>query len=154
MVFGVEVAGTVEAVGPGVALRPGSRVVVPLFAFDRPGGGYADYIAVDARAIASLPDAISFETAVALMVQGLTALHATRRSPPKDKVVLVTAAAGGVGSLLIQLARQAGARLVIAAAGTKEKLGVARSLGADKLVDYTSANWVEDLLALTEGTGA
>src|SRR4029079_8018266 len=109
MSCGVEVAGIIDSVGDGVDLRPGSRVAVPLFAFDRPGGGYADYITVDAKAVVTLPEDVSFETAVALMVQGLTALHAMRRSPAKDKLVLVTAAAGGVGSLLVQLAKLAGA---------------------------------------------
>ena len=141
VIFGVEVAGTVEDVGTGVAVRRGSRVAVPLFAFGRPGGGYADYIAVDARALVEVPDALPFATAVALMVQGLTALHATRQSAPLGKTVLVTAAAGGVGSLLIQLARQEGARRVIAAAGTRLKLDLARALGADDGVIYDNDSW-------------
>jgi len=147
MVFGVEVAGVVEEAGSGVEIRPGSRVASPLFAFDRPGGGYADHIAVDARSVVPLPETLSFETAVALMVQGLTALHAVRRSDPKDKTVLVTAAAGGVGSLLLQLAKRSGARRAIAAAGTQEKLDLARSLGADDGTNYTHPGWVETVHA-------
>lgn len=147
VIFGVEVAGTVEDVGTGVAIRRGSRVAVPLFAFGRPGGGYADYITVDARALVEVPDALPFATAVALMVQGLTALHATRQSAPEGKTVLVTAAAGGVGSLLIQLARQEGARRVIAAAGTRSKLDLARALGADDGVIYTDDGWAGSVRA-------
>src|SRR5687768_2881343 len=64
-IFGVEVAGTVVA---GGELRPGSRVAVPLFAFGRAGGGYADYIAVDEKAVIPLPDDLTCEAAVALMV--------------------------------------------------------------------------------------
>jgi NADPH2:quinone reductase len=147
MIFGVEVAGIVDSVGDGVDLRPGSRVAVPLFAFDRPGGGYADYITVDAKAVVTLPEDVSFETAVALMVQGLTALHAMRRSPAKDKLVLVTAAAGGVGSLLVQLAKLAGARRVIAAAGSEEKLNLAQALGADEALNYRNPDWAEGVTA-------
>jgi NADPH:quinone reductase len=147
MVFGVEVAGVVEEAGAGVEVRPGSRVAAPLFAFNRPGGGYADHIAVDASSVVPLPEALSFETAVALMVQGLTALHAVRRSDPKGKTVLVTAAAGGVGSLLLQLAKRSDARRVIAAAGTEEKLDLARSLGADDDANYTHAGWAEAMHA-------
>jgi NADPH2:quinone reductase len=147
LIFGVEVAGIIEAVGAGVEMRPGSRVAVPLFAFGRPGGGYADCIAVDARAVVDIPDALAFETAVALMVQGLTALHVVRQSDPKDKIVLVTAAAGGVGSLLVQLARLAGARRVIAAASSKAKLDLARALGADDSVNYTDAHWADAVRA-------
>jgi NADPH2:quinone reductase len=147
LIFGVEVAGIIEEVGAAVEIRPGRRVAVPLFAFGRPGGGYADYIAVDAKAAVDVPDALPFETAVALMVQGLTALHATRRGEPKDKTVLVTAAAGGVGSLLVQLARQAGARRVIAAAGTEPKLDLARALGADDGVNYMDAGWADAVQA-------
>src|SRR5262245_32321922 len=64
MIFGVEVAGTIEAAGAGVNVEPGKRVAAPLFAFGRPGGGYADYIAVDAKATVELPEALSFDIAV------------------------------------------------------------------------------------------
>ena len=79
------------------------------------------------------------------MVQGLTALHLVRRSPPKGKNVLVNAAAGGVGSLLVQLARRDGAKMVIAAASSDEKRALSLSLGADHAVDYTAPGWQEDV---------
>ncbi|MEW9308397.1 quinone oxidoreductase family protein [Labrys neptuniae] len=153
MVMGVEVAGVVEALGPGAAgPSPGTRVAAPLFAMGR-AGGYAQFALVDAALLVPLPEDLSFEAATALMVQGLTALHLLRRSPPAGKSILVNAATGGVGSLLVQLARNAGARQVIAAAGSPEKLDLARSLGADAGVDYRSAGWVDQVLAATQGGG-
>lgn len=122
---GIEVAGTIERAGPGADRSLiGTRVAVPLFAIGRGSGGYAEFVAVDGGAVVQLPDAVSFEAAAALMVQGLTALHLLRRSPVKGKIVLVNAAAGGVGSLLVQLARRDAASLVIAAASSNEKRGL------------------------------
>jgi NADPH2:quinone reductase len=154
MMLGVEAAGVIEALGDGVASPAvGARVAVPLFAIGR-SGGYAEYVVADAASVVPLPDELSFEDATALMVQGLTALHLTRRSPPKDRTVLVNAAAGGVGSLLVQLARDSGARLVIAAAGSDEKRDLALALGASIAVDYSSPDWVERVREATGGRGA
>ncbi|NTF90531.1 zinc-binding dehydrogenase [Agrobacterium rhizogenes] len=153
MIPGVEVAGVVERVGEGADPDLlGVRVGVPLFALAR-GGGYAEFIAVDATSLVHLPDHIGFDDAVALMVQGLTVLHMTRRNPPTGKSVLVTAAGGGVGSLLVQLAKREGARQVIAAASTKEKRDIALSLGADLAIDYGEANWADVVRALTDDVG-
>ncbi|MGO1081215.1 quinone oxidoreductase family protein [Inquilinus sp. CA228] len=155
MVPGVEVAGEIETVGHGVdATLRGARVAVPMFAIGRPAGGYAEYVAVEAAAVVPLPDGLSFEQAAALLVQGLTALHLVRRSPPRGRTVLVTAAAGGVGSLLLQLARRAGAERVIAVAGGREKLDVARSLGADLGIDYREPGWAAMVHEATGGLGA
>jgi NADPH:quinone reductase len=155
MIPGVEVAGIVEMLGEGVvAPEIGARVAVPLFAIGRASGGYADYVAVDAASVVPLPGGLSFENATALMVQGLTALHLIRQSPPRGRSVLVTAAAGGVGSLLVQLAKSAGARLVIAAAGSGQKLDLARGLGADIGIDYSNPDWPGLVRATTGGTGA
>lgn len=155
MAPGVEVAGEIETVGQGVdaALR-GVRVAVPMFAVGRPGGGYAEYLAVAAASVVPLPDGLSFEHAVALLAPGLTALHLVRRSPPKDRTVLVTAAAGGVGSLLLQLARRAGAERVIAVAGGQGKLDVARGLGADLGIDYREPGWAAQVREAAGGRGA
>jgi NADPH2:quinone reductase len=155
MVPGVEVAGEIAAVGQGVdAALNAARVAVPMFAIGRPAGGYAEYLAVDAASVVKLPEGLSFEHAVALLVQGLTALHLVRRSPPRGRTVLVTAAAGGVGSLLLQLARRAGAERIIAVAGGREKLDTARSLGADLGVDYREPGWVARVRDATGGLGA
>ena len=151
--MGVEVAGLVEAVGKGVSPDIlGKRVAVPLFAIGQ-AGGYADYVIAEERDICRLPDTLSFEAAAALQVQGLTALHMVQQTVPKAKTILVTAAAGGVGSLLVQLARSSGARLVIAAAGTKEKRQLALSLGADIAVNYSSRRWSDDVREATGGRG-
>ena len=152
---GVEVAGTVERAGPGAdPSLVGARVAVPLFAIGRGSGGYAEFVAVDGGSVVRLPDALSFAAATGLMVQGLTALHLLGRSPARGKAVLVNAAAGGVGSLLVQLARRDGARVVIAAASSDEKRALALSLGADHAVDYTTTGWQEDLKRQTGGRGA
>ncbi|RRH95304.1 zinc-binding alcohol dehydrogenase family protein [Mesorhizobium tamadayense] len=143
---GVEATGTIEAVGEGVDPRLlGSRVAAPLFASTRPFGGYAEYVTIDASLAVPLPDALSFEDATALMVQGLTALHLLRRSSPTNKSILVPAAAGGVGSLLVQLARGQGAGRIIALAGGKAKRDIALSLGADAAVDHQATDWVAEL---------
>lgn len=154
MMLGVEATGTVEALGQGVDARLlGARVAAPLFVSTRPSGGYAEYVTIDAKLAVPLPDALSFEDATALMVQGLTALHLLRQSPPKGKSVLVLAAAGGVGSLLVQLARREGASAVIAAAGSAAKRDLALSLGADAAIDYSRADWAAQVRGATGGDG-
>lgn len=154
MIPGVEVAGTIEALGTGVSsARIGERVVAPLFAAGIFSGGYAEHVAVDADWALPLPASMSFATAAALMVQGLTALHLIRQAPPAGKTVLVTAAAGGVGSLLVQLAKRAGAKRVIAAASSAEKLALARDLGAEAGIDYSQPNWSEQARTASEGAG-
>jgi NADPH2:quinone reductase len=155
MIFGVEVAGVIEALGDGVARSLlGARVAVPMFAVGRGSGGYAERLAIDAASAVPIPDDLSFEDATALMVQGLTALHLVRQSPPVGKTVLVNAAAGGAGSLLVQLAKRAGAKLIVATASTNEKLDFARSIGADAGVDYTAPDWVARVRDATGGAGA
>jgi NADPH2:quinone reductase len=151
---GVEVAGTIERVGAGVdGLKVGARVAVPLFATGALIGGYSDHVVVNAGLTVPLPDALSFEVSTALMIQGLTALYLTKQISPKGKTVLVNAAAGGVGSLLIQFAKRGGAKAVIAAASSVAKLDFARSLGADAGIDYTGSNWIEAARAASDGAG-
>ncbi|MBI1851813.1 MAG: quinone oxidoreductase [Planctomycetes bacterium] len=153
-VLGTEVAGTIESLGDGVeGLAIGTRVAAPLFAAGSFLGGYAECALIDAGFVVPLPDALSFEVATALMVQGLTALYLTQQSPPSGKTVLISAAAGGVGSMLIQLAKHTGAATVIAAASTDDKLDFARSLGADACVDYTQTDWAAQARAACGGTG-
>jgi len=152
-ILGMEIAGIVEKIGAGVSgMEVGMRVACPLFVGGQHFGGYVDSIVVDAGLLAPLPSSLPFEVATALMVQGLTALYLTRQIPPRGKTVLVNAAAGGVGSLLMQLAKRAGAKTVIAAAGSDKKLDFARSLGADACVNYTRLGWVE-LARSTSGGG-
>ena len=153
-VLGHEVAGLVERLGAGVeGPRVGTRMAAPLFAAGAWFGGYAEHVAIDAPYVVPLPDRLSFEAANALMVQGLTALHLARQAPPKGKTVLVNAAAGGVGSLLVQIAKRAGAAKVLAAASTQGKLDRALALGADVGLNYTEKDWVDQARAATEGRG-
>src|ERR1700751_2759637 len=146
VVPGVEVAGVVEVRGEGIDPDlNGKRVTVPLFAVGRPAGGYAEYISVRASDVVAIPDGLQFEQAVALLVQGLTAAFLVRQSAPQAKALAVTAAAGGVGSLLIQLAKQAGAKQVIALAGDPNKLEVTKSLGADLAFNYKNLGWIDQV---------
>lgn len=154
MIPGVEIAGTIEALGEGApGFQRGDRVAVPLFAAGIFSGGYAEYVAVDAAHVIALPPGLPFETAVALMVQGLTAYHLVRQAQPAGKTVLINAAAGGVGSLLVQMTKRAGAKRVIAAASSQDKLALARDLGADAGVDYTQPHWGTQVRAASGGAG-
>lgn len=151
---GSEIAGTVVALGPGVPeggpLRVGARVVTLTG-----NGGYAQYAAVPARGVIPLPEGLDFVTAAAIPLQGLTAyltLHTSARFQPGESV-LIPAAAGGVGTLAVQLAKLGGAGKVIAAASTSEKLALARSLGADECVNYTSEDLVARVNEITNGKG-
>jgi NADPH2:quinone reductase len=153
-ILGAEVAGIVEATGTEVeGIAAGDRVAGSIFAAGRSFGGYAEYAVCDAEFVTPIPDQLQFEHAVALMVQGLTAFHLLRQAPVADKRVLISAAAGGVGSLLVQLAKRAGAQQVIAAASTENKREFARSLGADAAVDYTADDWSQVARELTNGRG-
>ncbi|MGI9106350.1 MAG: quinone oxidoreductase family protein [Pyrinomonadaceae bacterium] len=144
---GFEVAGTIEAVGAGVVnLQAGQRVMASL-----QGGGYAEYAVAPAGRVVPVPDNLEFGKATALLVQGLTALGLLKNLRA-GQTVLVHAAAGGVGSLLVQLAKHKGAR-VTGTASTPEKLDLVRNLGADFTVNYTEANWPERVLEATEGKG-
>lgn len=134
---GSEVAGTIEALGEGVeGLAVGQRAGAVLAAAKILTGGYAEYCIADAAVTVPLPDALGFDEACALLVQGLTALYLTREVSPAGRDVLITAAGGGVGSLLVQLARHAGATRIFAAASSAAKRELAQSSGADEAVGY------------------
>lgn len=139
-ILGNGVAGTVTAVGPGVAgSLAGSRVVSTLGGY----GGYAELAVASADDLIPIPDGVSPEHAVALLADGRTALGLVRAAEPKPgEWVLVEAAGGGVGSLLVQLAAAAGAR-VIGAASSPAKRALAAELGAELTVDYTEPGWAE-----------
>lgn len=151
---GVEIAGTIAALGEGVtAFSVGERVAAALYVAGVQSGGYAEYVAVSADVVVRLPEALPFAAATALQVQGLTALHLLRSNPAAGRNVLISAAAGGVGSILVQLAKRAGAKRVIAMASSNEKLALAQGIGADAGVDYTRPDWPEQVRALTDGAG-
>lgn len=140
MIPGNGVGGLVASAGPDVAPElVGTRVVTSTGG----SGGYAERVAVDASAVFRVPDAVAMDTAVALLADGRTATMMTRTAAirPGERV-LVEAAAGGVGSLIVQLAKAAGAR-VVAAAGGPKKTAVATKLGADVAIDYTDDGWAK-----------
>jgi len=140
LVPGGEVAGTVERGGDG--LGEGQRVVSMLRT-----GGYAEYAAAPALTTFPLPDGLDEGTALALIIQGLTAWHLYRTSAKiqEGEAVVVHAAAGGVGSLAVQLARPMGAGRVIATASSEDKRRLALDLGADAAVDVNAEDLAGEL---------
>ncbi|HEU4712434.1 MAG TPA: quinone oxidoreductase [Pyrinomonadaceae bacterium] len=147
---GQEGAGVVTEVGSEVSnLSFGDRV-----AYTSALGSYAEYAAVPAARLVKVPDALTFEQAAAAMLQGMTAhylVHSTYVLK-KGETALVHAAAGGVGLLLVQMAKRIGAR-VIATAGTEEKAQLARDAGADECIVYTQADFETETRRLTDGKG-
>ncbi|WP_100374591.1 quinone oxidoreductase family protein [Bacillus sp. FJAT-45037] len=151
---GAEVAGVVDEVGSDVSsVKVGDRVVTLLGT--KKATGYAEYSIADERGLMPIPEGVSFEQAVALPLQGLSAYHIlkTMGQLESGETVLVHAAAGGVGTIAVQLAKLMGAGKVIATASSKEKLALASELGADVLINYTEENWYEQVLEATDGRG-
>jgi NADPH2:quinone reductase len=144
------VGGTVVAFGAEIGREmAGARVL----ATTGGTGGYAGLASVPVQRIISVPDGIEMSDAVALLADGRTAIALIERAAVRPgETVLVEAAAGGVGSLLVQLAARAGARVIAAARG-EHKLAVARSLGAELVVDYDASAWVEAVAAGVGGRG-
>jgi NADPH:quinone reductase len=141
-ILGNGVGGIVASVGAGVDPSLVSRRVVTSTGGS---GGYAERVAVEATGLIDVPDELGLAEAVALLADGRTALSLMRSAAVRaGETVLVGAAAGGVGSLLVQLARAAGAS-VVAAAGGERKLKLAAELGAGMTVDYTEPGWAERL---------
>ena len=148
---GAEVAGIVVETGSEVTnVNIGARVVTLI-----ESGGYAEYAVADARSVILLKEELDLEVAVSLPLQGLSAYHIlkTMGQLQEGETVLVHAAAGGVGTLAVQLAKLMGAGKVIATASTEEKLELARSLGADVCINYTKEGWYKDVLEATNGRG-
>jgi NADPH2:quinone reductase len=146
-VLGNGVEGTIVSAGADVDQTVvGMRVVTATGGL----GGYADRVVVGAEDPVRVPPGLPRGTAVALLADGRTALALARAAAiTTGDRVLVTAAAGGVGSLLVQLARAAGARHAAAAASSPRKLEVTRTLGADVVANYTSPGWADQVRAVT-----
>lgn len=148
---GVEAAGVVEAVGPSVArLKVGDRVAYA----GPPVGSYASARVMPETVLVKLPDAISFEIAAALMLQGMTAhmLFTRVRAVSAGDTVLVHAAAGGLGLLLVQWARALGAR-VIGTVGGPEKADLALKAGCSDVIFYKTQDFAAETRRLTDGAG-
>ena len=147
---GTEVAGTIDAVGDGVArLRPGERVVAFVGI-----GGFAEYVCVSQAQVAPLPPGVDAAVAAGFTLTYATSQHALaeRGQLKAGETLLVLGAGGGVGLAAVELGKLAGAR-VIAAASSKDKLDAARSRGADELIDYAQADLREAVRSLTDGRG-
>ncbi len=148
--LGLEGAGTVEAVGPDVtSLAVGNRV-----AWAAASGSYADQIIAPAVQLVKVPDAVTDEDAAALMLQGMTAHYlsqSTHHAQAGDRV-LVHAAAGGVGLLLIQMLKNAGA-WVVGTCSTADKEKLARDAGADEVIRYDEMDFAVGIAELTHGSG-
>lgn len=148
---GVEGAGVVDAVGPGVdGLMVGDRV-----AWCMHPGSYQEAAVVPAWKLVRVPDEVDLEIATALMIQGMTAHYLVKSAYAlaDDDVAVVHAAAGGVGLLLVQLAKAAGAT-VIATCSTEEKATRVRDHGADHVIRYTETEFEPEVRRLTDGRGA
>lgn len=148
---GIEGAGTVSAVGDGVTgFQVGDRV-----AWASGLGSYADEVLVAETNLVPVPDGLALDAAASLMVQGVTAHYLATSTFPLDDThtAIVYAAAGGVGRLLVQLAKQRGAR-VLAMTSTEEKAEEVRRLGADEVILYRNVDIAKTVRDLTDGNGA
>lgn len=147
---GMEAAGTVEAIGEGVTeVAVGDRV-----AYAMHPGAYADYAVVTAWKLVKVPDGVSSEQAAAAMLQGMTAhyLVTSTYALKAGETALIHAAAGGVGLLLIQMAKNIGAR-AIGTVSTEAKAALAREAGADEVILYTEQDFEAETRRLTGGKG-
>ncbi len=151
LTLGMEAAGVVEALGSGVTgLKVGDRVAYA----SGPLGSYSEQRLMPADRVVKLPRAVSDQQGAAMMLQGLTAWYLLRETyrVKAGETILIHAAAGGVGLILCQWAKQLGAT-VIGTVGTKEKADIASAHGCDHPIVYTSENFVERVKSITKGEG-
>jgi len=152
--LGMEAAGVIEAVGAGVThLKPGDRAAYA----SNPPGAYSVARVMPAKCVVKLPDAISFETAAAMMLKGLTVQYLLRKTLPAEGLqpgdhVLWHAAAGGVGLIACQWARALGLQL-IGTAGSDEKCALAKANGAAHAINYRSEDFGARVKEITGGKG-
>jgi NADPH2:quinone reductase len=147
-------AGVIDAVGEGVpADRVGERVWVFEATWNRASGTAAEFTVVPAQRAVKLPDSVDFEAGACLGIPALTAHRALfADGPVAGQTVLVTGAAGAVGSTAVQLARWGGAR-VIGTVSSEDKANEARTVGADAVVNYKSQDVVAEVMRITNGEG-
>ena len=149
-ILGTEGAGIVDAVGNDVAeVKKGDRVAYAMIP-----GSYAEYAVVPAARLVPVPPSIDARSAAALMLQGMTAHYLTHSTYPLQKgdTALIHAAAGGVGLLLVQIAKQRGAT-VIGTVSTEAKASLAKEAGADHLILYTQSDFLVEVKKITDGRG-
>ncbi len=149
---GLDAAGTIVAVGEGVhGLRVGQRVAAfPL------GGSYAEFVLADPALVYPLPDGVDFDTAAAFPTIGITAYNLLRTAGQlaEGETVLIHAAAGGVGTTAVQVARLLGAGRVLGTVGDDAKAELVRGLGADVVINYRREDFAARVRELTDGRGA
>ncbi len=148
--LGQEAAGVVDAIGEGVTeVKVGDRV-----AYTSVLGAYAEYAVVPTWRLANVPNKVTAEQAAAVMLQGMTAHYLAFSTYPiqQGDTVLIHAAAGGLGLLLVQIAKLRGAR-VIGTTSTEEKARMARQAGADEIILYTQQDFEAEVKRLTDGKG-
>ena len=149
--LGQEAAGTIEAVGAGVTdFKPGDRVAYA----SRPNGSYAEARVMPADILVKLPDSISFDTAAAMMLQGMTVQYLLRQTyqVKAGDTILFHAAAGGIGLIACQWARALGAN-VIGTVSSEEKAALALQHGCTHAINYKTENFVERVKEITGGKG-
>lgn len=142
-ILGLDVAGDVVAVGSGVTrFKPGDAIYGST---SFPGGGYAEFAAVPENLVALKPTNLSYEEAAAVPLAALTALQALRDQGniQTGQTVLINGAAGGVGSFAVQIAKALGA--VVTGVSSTKNLDLVKSLGADRVIDYTQQDFAEDI---------
>lgn len=151
---GAEVAGTVVEIGSDASRFKKGDKVVTLLGSSR-STGYAEFTVADEKGLIPIPEGVDVKQAVSLPLQGLSAYHIlkTMGRIEQGETVLIHAAAGGVGTIAVQLAKLFGASIVIATASTPEKRSLALEMGADAAVDYTQEGWEKEVLQLTGGKG-
>jgi NADPH2:quinone reductase len=154
-ILGLEVAGIVVKAGANVPTEWLGKRVVALLSGVGEQGGYAEFAVSRADELLHLPENVTFEESLAIPIQGLSAYFMLNRQAQirDNNSVFIHAAAGGVGTIAIQLAKAMGVKKVIAGASTPEKLALAKSLGADVLINYSDADWTSKILASTYGEG-
>ncbi len=150
LILGLEFAGTVDALGENVTdFQVGDRVGTA-----NGKGGYAEYALVQASKLIHLPPNVSFNQAAALLLQGITAHYlatSTFQLSP-DSTALIHAAAGGVGQLLVQIAKKRGAK-VIATVSNQKKAEIAIQLGADEIINYSETDFASEVIKITNNAG-
>ncbi|HSI67650.1 MAG TPA: quinone oxidoreductase [Planococcus sp. (in: firmicutes)] len=148
---GLDCAGEVVEVGSDVSrFRKGQRVM----AFPS-GGSYAEYVAADENLTFPVPDGLDLETAAASLTVGITSYNVINKMArlSEGETILIHAAAGGIGSTVIQLAKLAGASKIIGTTSSEEKAKIALDFGADHIINYKERDFVEEVKALTDGKG-
>lgn len=150
LTLGLEGAGVIETIGTNVSqLSVGDRV-----AWKSVPGSYAEYVVAKPSDVVKIPDNVETKTAAAVMLQGLTAHYLSNSTYPlsQNDTCLIHAAAGGVGLLLVQMAKMRGAR-VFGTTSTPEKAELARKAGADEVILYTEKDFEAEVKRLTDGNG-